>query len=72
MAFAEPHLGPAWACARGSIMMIHLGKGFWFMRGVPGKQDPMWDKTGGLLINGVSLLQTTNMYRTLQTNSTQF
>jgi hypothetical protein len=53
-------------------MMIHLGKGFWFMRGMPGKQDPMWDKTGGLLINGVSLLQTTNMYRTLQTNSTQF
>ena len=23
----------------------HLSKGFWFMWGVPGKQDPMGDKT---------------------------
>jgi len=29
----------------GALMMAHLGKGFWFIRGVPGKQDPMWDKT---------------------------
>jgi len=49
LAFAEPHLGPAGACARWSIMMTHLGKGFWFMRGMPGKQDPTWDKTSGLL-----------------------
>ena len=24
-----------------AIMRTRLGKGFWFMRGVPGKQDPM-------------------------------
>ena len=26
-------------------MMVHLGKGFWLIRGVPGKQSPTWDKT---------------------------
>jgi len=31
-------------------MMTHLGKGFWFMRGVPGKQDPMGDKTLSLVL----------------------
>ena len=31
-------------------MMLHLGKGFWFMRGVPGKQDPMGDKTLELVL----------------------
>jgi hypothetical protein len=26
-------------------MWAHLSKGFWLMRGVPGKQDPMQNKT---------------------------
>jgi len=34
-----------------AVMRIYLGKGFWFMRGMPGKQGPMWNKTLYLMLN---------------------
>ena len=31
-------------------MMVHLGKGFWLVWDVPGKQDPTWGKTLYLIL----------------------